>query len=71
MIVKIVVWLLVLWWGLKARWSRILVVGLVWDLVDGGSLGVTSLIFLGVTGVVYMIYQYWPIRKQEQLRLKI
>jgi len=71
MLVKIVVWLIVLWWGLKAKWWRILVMSIGWDLVVGDRLGITGLIFLGVTGLVYLIKEFLPIRKQEQLKLKI
>lgn len=45
--------------------------GLIFDLIAGGSLGMTSLKFLVGAGAVYLIKEYWPLKTKQQLSLKL
>ncbi|MBU1085468.1 MAG: hypothetical protein ABIJ43_05205 [Candidatus Beckwithbacteria bacterium] len=64
-------WLAVIWLAIKKWWLLIFISGLIFDLVVGSTLGLSSFKFLVVAGLIYLIKEYWPVRSQRQLKLKI
>lgn len=58
------------WLGVKEKWVGVFGTGLVLDLIGGGRLGLSSVKFLLVAGGVWLVWQYWPMRLQKQLRLR-
>ncbi|MEA3355600.1 MAG: hypothetical protein U9Q63_03920 [Patescibacteria group bacterium] len=64
-------WLMIIWLAVKREWLMIFFSGLIFDLIIGTTLGLSSLKFLGAGILVYLIKEYWPIRIKKQLKLKI
>ena len=71
MIIDIFRWLIPAYLGLRARWLMVFFLGVIFDLIDGGRLGLTSLYFLSIAGLVYLIKEFWPLRSSKQLHLKL
>lgn len=71
LLTKLICWLVPVYFGLKGRWLTVFFLGLLVDLVAGGLLGVTSLKFLGLAGLIYLVKELWPLRSSEQLHLKL
>jgi cell shape-determining protein MreD len=61
----------VVWLGIRQQWLMIFFSGLIFDLITGQTLGLSSLEFLSLTGLIYLIKEYWPQRLDKQLKLKI
>lgn len=70
-VLQIFIWLIAGYFGYKTKWFYVFLLGLGYDLVAGGALGVSSVKFLGLGIVIYLVKEYWPLKIRQQLRLKL